>query len=117
MQVSSMMYCVHFLIYIGHRSCSVRKDVIRKFAKFTRKHLCQSLFFNKAAGFIKKRDLTQVFPCKFCEMPKNTFSYRTLPVAASFGKLTDILCEEASTLETYPKPTQTSKMESFATIV
>ena len=43
--------------------CSVRKGVLRNFAKFTGKHLCQSLFFNKVAGL--------------------TFSYRTPPVAAS----------------------------------
>ena len=28
----------------------MRKDVLRNFAKFTGKHLFQSLFFNKAAG-------------------------------------------------------------------
>ena len=37
-----------------HRSsqmrCSIIKCVLRNFAKFTEKHLCQSLFFNKAAG-------------------------------------------------------------------
>ena len=27
-----------------------RKYVLRNFAKFTGKHLCQSLFFNKVAG-------------------------------------------------------------------
>ena len=27
-----------------------KKGVLRNFAKFTRKHLCQSLFFNKVAG-------------------------------------------------------------------
>ena len=26
------------------------KGVLRNFAKFTRKHLCQSLFFNKVVG-------------------------------------------------------------------
>ena len=31
------------------RRCSV-KEVLRNFAKFTGKHLCQSLFFNKVAG-------------------------------------------------------------------
>ena len=31
-------------------NCSVRKVVIRNFEKFTRKHLCQSLFFDKVAG-------------------------------------------------------------------
>ena len=34
----------------SHRRCSVRKGVFRNFAKFTGKHLCQSLFFNKVAG-------------------------------------------------------------------
>ena len=29
---------------------SVRKVVLRNFAKFTGKHLCQRLFFNKVAG-------------------------------------------------------------------
>ena len=29
-------------------TCSVKKGVLRIFAKFTGKHLCQSLFFNKA---------------------------------------------------------------------
>ena len=30
----------------SHWKCSVKKGVLRHFAKFTRKHLCQSLFFN-----------------------------------------------------------------------
>ena len=30
--------------------CSLRKGVFRNFAKFTGKHLCQSLLFNKVAG-------------------------------------------------------------------
>ena len=34
----------------SHRRCSVRKGVLRNFAKFTGKHLCQSLFFDKVAG-------------------------------------------------------------------
>ena len=29
-----------------------KKDVLRNFAKFTGKHLCQSLFFNKVAGLV-----------------------------------------------------------------
>ena len=32
------------------QTCSVEKCVLRNFAKFTGKHLCQSLFFNKVAG-------------------------------------------------------------------
>ena len=34
----------------SHQRCSVRKGVLRNFTKFTGKHLCQSLFFNKVAG-------------------------------------------------------------------
>ena len=58
-------------------------------AKFTEKHLCQSLFFNKVAGldcnFSKKETLAQVFSYEFCEISKNTFFYRTPQVAASEG--------------------------------
>ena len=64
-----------------------KKDVLQNFAKFTGKHLCQSLYFNKvtvyACNFIKKETLAQVFSCKFSEMSKKKFSYRTPPVAAS----------------------------------
>ena len=73
-----------------HRSCSLRKGVLRNFAKFTGKHLCQSLFFNKVAGlspeacnFIKKETLAQVFSCEFCEISKNTFLTEHLWPAAS----------------------------------
>ena len=66
-----------------------KKDVLRNFAKFTGKHLCQRLFLNKVAGlrpmacnFIKK-SLAQVFSCEFCEISKNTFFHRTPLVAAS----------------------------------
>ena len=40
----------------SHRRCSLRKVVLRYFAKFTRKYLCQSVFFNKVAGrpFLKE---------------------------------------------------------------
>ena len=34
----------------SHQRCSVKKKVLRNFAKFTGKHLFQSLFFNKFAG-------------------------------------------------------------------
>ena len=34
----------------SHLRCSVKKGVLRNFAKFKGKHLYQSLFFNKVAG-------------------------------------------------------------------
>ena len=49
-----------------------KKGVLKYFAKFTGKHLCQSPFFDKVAGLRK-----------FWEIFKNTFSYRTPLVAAS----------------------------------
>ena len=48
-----------------------KKGIFRNFAKFTGKHLRQSLFFNKVAGR------------EFCEISKNTFIYRTPLVVAS----------------------------------
>ena len=33
-----------------HPEVFCKKGVLRNFAKFTGKHLCQSLFFNKVAG-------------------------------------------------------------------
>ena len=49
--------------------------------------MCQSLYFKKVAGevcnFIKIEALAQVFSCEFCEISKNTFSYRLPRVDAS----------------------------------
>ena len=66
---------------ISRHRCSIKKVVLKNFAKFTRKHLYQSLFCNKVAGlqlpqtynFIKKGTLAQMFSCEFCEIFKNTF--------------------------------------------
>ena len=38
---------------------------------------------SRPANLLKKETLAQVFSCEFCEISKNTFSYRTSPVAAS----------------------------------
>ena len=51
----------------SHRRFSVKKGVLRNFTKFTGKHLCQSVFFNK------RETLAQVFSCEFCEISKNIF--------------------------------------------
>ena len=44
-----------------------KKGVIRNFAKFTEKYMCQSLFLNNVAGLRPK-----VFFCEICEI-LNTF--------------------------------------------
>ena len=71
--------------------CSTKKAVLKNFAKFTGKHLCQSIFFNARVSFllnnkfIKKVTLAQVFSCEFCEVFKNTF----LKQNRKASKLTD----------------------------
>ena len=47
--------------------------VFENFTKFTGKHLCHSLFFNKVAGLVPE----------FLKIFKNTFFYRTLLAVAS----------------------------------
>ena len=56
----------------SQRMCCVRKGVLRNFTKFTGKHLCSSLFFNKVAGLslqpatlLKKRLWHRCFPVYF----------------------------------------------------
>ena len=64
----------------------MKKSVLRNFTKFTGKHLCQSLFFNKVGGlgynYIKKEILAQVFSCEICEISKNTFFTEHLSATA-----------------------------------
>ena len=50
-----------------------KNGVLRNFAKFTRKHLCQRLFFNKIAG----TGSDSCFPVNFAKF------LRAPPVAAS----------------------------------
>ena len=147
------MLVFFFFFRSNHQICSVKKGFLRNFAKFTGKHRCQSLIFNKTTGlachlwatarivfwtvwniydrdffcgsssqlsslteavfqrcsvkkdglikfdkihrktpvpeslqacnFIKKETLTQVFPCEFFKIFKNTYCYRTPLVATS----------------------------------
>ena len=67
----------------SHQRCSIKKGVFRNFAKFTEKHLCQSLFFSKVAGrpatLLKKRLWHRCFPkniAKFLRISK-TFLQNT----------------------------------------
>ena len=55
---------------------SMKKGILRNFVKFTGKHLCQSLFFNKVAkacSLIKEDTLAQVLSYEFYEISKNIF--------------------------------------------
>ena len=68
--------------------CSLKKGALRNFLKFTGKHLCQDLVFNKVAGLrpatlFKKRDSGKVLSCGLCEISKNTFFSEHLWTTAS----------------------------------
>ena len=69
----------------SHQRFSVRKGVFRNFAKFTGKHLFQSLYFNNVASlnFIKIEILAQVFSCDFCEISKKSFFTEPIWATAS----------------------------------
>ena len=64
-----------------------KKGFLINFAKFTGKHLCQSLFFNSSvlrlATLLKKSLWHMCFPVNFTKFLRTPFFYRTLPVAAS----------------------------------
>ena len=63
-----------------------KKSVLRNFAKFTGKYLCQRDPPN-ACKFIKKDSLVQVLSCEFYEISKNTFFYRTSLPAINHMKI------------------------------
>ena len=72
-----------FIMYrSSHRRWSAEKGVLTNLAKFTAKHLCQSLFFNKVAGleaynFIKKRHWHRCFPVNFAKFLRTPFLQNT----------------------------------------
>ena len=83
---SNMLFCLMTLSRSSHRICSVRKVVLRNFAKLTGKHLCRSLFLNKDAGLrpatlFKKRLRHRCFPVNFAKFLRVHFLQNT------FGRL------------------------------
>ena len=74
--------CINSRFRSSHQRCSVRKGVRRNFTKFTGKHLCQSLFFDKVAGmrsatFLKNRLWQRCFPVSFVKFLSTPFSQNT----------------------------------------
>ena len=63
--------------------CSIKIGVIKNFAKFSGKHLCRDLFFNKVAGLkpgtlLKKRLRHSCFPGNFAKFLRTAFLKNTL---------------------------------------
>ena len=84
-----------------------RKGVVSNFEKFTGKHFCQSLLFNKVAGLrtvtlLKKRFCYRCFPVnfsKFLKTPSITEHLRWLLLKTSVKQL--IFREELVDLQLY----------------
>ena len=74
---------VNMAVYAGNNSssrqtCSIKIDILKNFAKFTGKHLCQNLFFNKVAdlmpaSLLKKRLWDRFFPLNFAKLLRTPF--------------------------------------------
>ena len=81
----SLIIVIRKLIFASEavaRRCSVKKGVLRNFTKFTGKHLCQSLFFNKVAGvtlvtLLKKRLWHRCFPVNVVKFLRTPFLHNT----------------------------------------
>ena len=72
---SSSEMCLFRSIF--HR-CSVKKGVLENFVKFTGKHLCHGLVFNKVAGqrpatLLKKRHWHRCFPVNLAKFSRASF--------------------------------------------
>ena len=76
----------------SHPRCSVKK-LFLEISQNSQENTCARASFLIKFSFIKKETLVQVFSCEFCEISKNTFSYRTPPVAA-FETLFFVQCVE-----------------------
>ena len=66
----------------SHQRCSIKKGVLKNFSKFTGKHLCWRLFFNKVAG-LQHRCFSVNF-AKFLRTPFFTEHFRWLLVTLVF---------------------------------
>ena len=75
---------------------SVLQKVFLKISQNSRKNTCARISFviklqAESCNFIKRETLTQVFSCEYCEIFKNTFVYRTRPLAAFARKISKLL--------------------------
>ena len=71
---TSQYVCIEAIV----QRCSVKKGVLRNFAKFIGKHLCQSLFFNKVETLLKKRLWHRRFSVNFVKFLKTLFCIEQL---------------------------------------
>ena len=71
-----MTYC---LIKLSTEAVFLRCSVKKLFLETSQNSQENTCLEPQTCNFIKKETLEQVFSCKFCEISKNTFSYKTPP--------------------------------------
>ena len=76
--INVIFFTLTLLVEAVAHTCSVKKMFIKNFTKFTGKHLCQSLFFNKVAGLrtgtlLKERLWHSCFPVNFAKFVRTPF--------------------------------------------
>ena len=85
----ALLLVIIMLYRSSYRRCSTKKGVLKNFAKFIGKHLCQSLIFNNVVGLkpttlLKKRLWTQA-----CIFIQKRLQHNYFPV--NFAKIFGIL--------------------------
>ena len=65
------------IVRSSHQRCSVRKGVLRNFAKFTGGHLCQNLFLIKRRPLLTRRIWHRYFPVNFAKFLRTPFLQNT----------------------------------------
>ena len=94
MKQSTDLVAVSNLAIVSHRSSRLEavfceESVLKNFAKFTGKNLCQSFLLKKSfiknflKKFIRGETMEQVLSCEFCKIFKSTFFYSTTPLSVS----------------------------------
>ena len=88
--------CFHCIVRSSQRSCSVSKGVLRNFAKFTGKHLFQSLYFNKVAGLRRVTLLKLTLWCTW--FPVNFAKFLGAPFSKNTSRRLLLYCVKLGTL-------------------
>ena len=90
-----------------------KKGVLRSLTKFTGKHLCQSLFFNKVAGLSCASSLKNRLSHRFC--PVNFAKFLRIPFSKNTSGRRLLRLFQISK-RVYPNPCQRSRMQRFTKI-
>ena len=91
---------INLLYRSSHQRCSLKKVFFKNFTKFTGKHLCWSLFFNKVSGLrpailLKKKLQQRCFPVNFVKFLRTSFLQNTSQRLLLFAiHLTISFCKE-----------------------